>query len=53
VRQVAVLRVALAGVESVRTALACVMKVSGKPSAIHVLKVSGTLKSLNTPLKHR
>jgi len=52
VRQVAVLRVALAGVELVRTALACVMKVSGKPSAIHVLKVSGTLKSLNTPLQH-
>ncbi len=51
--QVAVLRVALAGVESVRTALACVMKVSGKPSAIHVLKISGTLKSLNTPLQHR
>jgi len=52
VRQVAVLRVALAGVELVRTALACVMKVSGEPAAVHVLKVSGTLKSLNTPLQH-
>jgi RNase P/RNase MRP subunit POP5 len=44
--QVAVLRVALAGVESVRAALACVTKVSGKPAAVHVLKASGTLKSL-------
>ena len=48
--QVAVLRVGLAGAESVRTALACVTKVSGKPAAVHVLKVSGTLKSLKTPL---
>ena len=52
VRQVAVLRVALAGVELVRTALACVTEVNGKPAAIHVLKVSGTLESLNTPLQH-
>ena len=49
--RVAVLRVGLAGVESVRTALACVTKISGKPAAFHVLKVSGTLKSLNTPLQ--
>ncbi len=46
VRQVAVLRVALAGVESVRAALACITKIGGKPAAVHVLKVSGTLKSL-------
>jgi RNase P/RNase MRP subunit POP5 len=45
--QVAVLRVGLAGVELVRAALACVTKVGGKPAAFHVLKVSGTLKSLN------
>ena len=51
--QVAVLRVAIAGVESVRAALACVTKVNGRPAAIHVLRVSGTLKSLNTPLQHR
>ena len=47
VGQVAVLRVGLAGVEPVRAALACVTKVGGKPAAVHVLKVSGTLKSLN------
>lgn len=51
-KQVAVLRVGLAGVELVRTALACVTKVNGKPAAVHVLRVSGTLKSLNTPLQH-
>ena len=45
--QVAVLRAGLAGVETVRVALACVTKVGGKPASVHVLKVSGTLKSLN------
>jgi RNase P/RNase MRP subunit POP5 len=44
--QVAVLRVGLAGVESVRAALACVTEIGGRSAAVHVFRVSGTLKSL-------
>ncbi len=45
-KQAAILRVALASVESVRAALACITKINGKPAVVHVLRVSGTLKSL-------
>ncbi len=42
----AVLRVGHTGLEMVRAALASVTHVGDKPLAVHVLRVSGTLKSL-------
>ncbi len=45
-KQLGVLRVALDCVEQIRAALACVTKVGDRTAALHVLKLSGTLKSL-------
>jgi ribonuclease P/MRP protein subunit POP5 len=47
----AVVRCAHKAVETVRTAVAFITKIGDKPVAIHVLKVSGTLKALYSKLK--
>jgi RNase P/RNase MRP subunit POP5 len=41
----AIVRVNLASLEIMRAALACLTKIAGKPAAVHVSKVSGTLKA--------
>jgi ribonuclease P/MRP protein subunit POP5 len=47
----AVVRCAHKVVEMVRTAVASMTKIGDKPVAVHVLKVSGTLKALYNKLK--
>ncbi len=42
----AILRVNLVYVDKVRAALATITALGGKPAAVHVLSVSGTIKSL-------
>ena len=45
-KKMAVIRTALATVDIVRTALASITSVAGKETAVHVVAVSGTIKSL-------
>jgi RNase P/RNase MRP subunit POP5 len=45
-KKTAVIRTALVAVGMVRAALASVLSVAGKEAAVHVVAVSGTLKSL-------
>ena len=45
-RKTAVLRVWLAAMQQVRASLASITCLVGKDSAVHVLAISGTLKSL-------
>ena len=45
-RKTAVLRVWLAAMQQVRASLASITRLVGKDSAVHVLAISGTLKSL-------
>ena len=42
-----VLRCSHRALPMVRAAIASITKVGGKPAAVHVLRVSGTLKALN------
>lgn len=44
--RLAVVRAAHEKVEAVRAALASITKIQDKPAAIHVLKVSGTIRAL-------
>jgi RNase P/RNase MRP subunit POP5 len=44
--KVAVVRVSLEMLDSVRASLACITSVAGKGAAVHVLAVSGTIKAL-------
>ena len=46
----AVIRTNHTGVDLIRAALACLTKIGGKPAAVHVLRVSGTLKALSKKL---
>jgi len=50
-KRLAVIRVANASLETVRTALASITWVRNKPVAIHVLTVSGTIKALYKKIK--
>ena len=50
-KRLAVIRVANASLETVRTALASITWVRNKPVAIHVLIVSGTIKALYKKIK--
>ena len=45
-KKMAVIRTALATVDIVRTALASITFLAGKEAAVHVVAVSGTVKSL-------
>jgi RNase P/RNase MRP subunit POP5 len=45
-KRFAVIRTAHTALEMVRTALASMTKIGNKPAAIHVLMVSGTIRSL-------
>ena len=45
-KKMAVIRTALATVDIVRTALASITFLAGKEAAVHVVVVSGTIKSL-------
>ena len=42
----AILRASREAVDMVRASIATITKIDGKPSAVHVLAVSGTIKSL-------
>jgi RNase P/RNase MRP subunit POP5 len=50
-RKTTILRVNLVSEENVRAALATITTIGGKPMAVHVLSVSGTLKSLREKSK--
>jgi ribonuclease P/MRP protein subunit POP5 len=45
-RKIAVVRVWLAALQSVRASLALITRLTGKDATVHVLAVSGTIKSL-------
>ena len=47
---IAVIRVNNTSVDMTRAALACLTNIAGKPAAVHVLRVSGTLKALHKKL---
>ena len=49
-RKVAVIRAALVTVVMVRAALASILSIAGREAAVHVVTVSGTLKSLREKL---
>jgi ribonuclease P/MRP protein subunit POP5 len=50
-RKVAVVRVSLASLPSVRSSVAAVRFVGGRAASVHVLAVSGTLRALFSKLK--
>jgi RNase P/RNase MRP subunit POP5 len=45
-KRIAIIRAALVSVNMVRAAIASVTRIGDKPVALHVLRVSGTLRSL-------
>jgi RNase P/RNase MRP subunit POP5 len=45
-KKTAVIRVALAAVGMVRTSLASILSIANREAAVHVVAVSGTIKSL-------
>lgn len=51
-RGLAVLRALHDEVQNVRAAIAVVTRINGKPAALHVEAVSGTIKSLRNITKH-
>jgi len=50
-KRFAVIRTVHTAVDMVRTALASMTKIGNKPVAIHILRVSGTIRSLYTKTK--
>ncbi|MDH5753859.1 MAG: Rpp14/Pop5 family protein [Candidatus Bathyarchaeota archaeon] len=50
-KRLAVIRTMHTTVEMVRAALASITKIQDKPAAIHVLKVSGTIRALYKKIK--
>jgi ribonuclease P/MRP protein subunit POP5 len=50
-KKFAILRTAHTAVDKVRAALASITKIGDKPVAIHVLKVSGTIRTLYKKIK--
>jgi RNase P/RNase MRP subunit POP5 len=49
--RVAVVRVGHKAVDMVRASLASITSIAGKPAAVHVLRVSGTIKALRKKAK--
>ena len=49
--KIAVVRVNLPSLENVRAAIATTTKINNEPAALHVLQVSGTIKSLREKIK--
>lgn len=47
----AIIRVFHKEVETIRAALAAIAKINDKPAAVHVIKVSGTIRALKNKLK--
>ena len=45
--KIAVIRTSLETLDSVRSSLACLTSIAGKKTSVHVLAVSGTIKSLS------
>jgi RNase P/RNase MRP subunit POP5 len=50
-RKVAVIRTALVALGMVRAAVASILSIAGKEAAVHVVAVSGTIKSLREKLR--
>jgi ribonuclease P/MRP protein subunit POP5 len=50
-RKIAVIRVALVGLSTVKASLAAVTSLANREASVHVLAVSGTLKALYSNLK--
>ena len=50
-KRIAVIRIALATVGMVRTSLASIMSIANREAAVHVVAVSGTIKSLREKLE--
>jgi RNase P/RNase MRP subunit POP5 len=50
-KKTAVIRVALAAVGMVRTSLASILSIANREAAVHVVAVSGTIKSLREKLE--
>jgi RNase P/RNase MRP subunit POP5 len=50
-RRLVVIRTAHAGLDMVRAALASIIRIQNEPTAIHVLTVSGTIKTLYKRIK--
>ena len=46
-KKLVIIRTVHTALEMVRTALASLTKIAGKPAAVHILAVSGTLKALD------
>ena len=49
--RIAVVRVGHKAVDMVRASLASITSIAGKPAAVHVLRVSGTIKALRKKAK--
>jgi len=49
--RIAVVRVGHKAVDMVRASLASITNIAGKPAAVHVLRVSGTIKALRKKAK--
>jgi len=49
--QIAIVHVAHKEVETVRAAVASITQIESKPAAVHIIRVSGTIKALRTKLK--
>jgi ribonuclease P/MRP protein subunit POP5 len=52
-KKMTVVRTNHASVDMLKAALACLTMIGGKPAAVHVLRVSGTLKALSRKLNQR
>lgn len=50
-KQFVVVRADHTSLETVRTALASITKIANKPAAVHVLRVSGTIRALHKKTK--
>ena len=48
----AIIRVSLITLQQVRAAISSITRITGKDAAIHVVAVSGTIKSLNGKTEH-